>query len=532
MVELLKLDGLSVGYGPIQVIKSLSLHLDQGELIAVLGANGAGKSTLLRTISGVLQPTTGQVVWRGQPIQGWPAHKVAHLGIVHVPEGRGVFPELSVAENLQLGSFARPDNAQEQRPTISLDDVFRLFPALQERLSQRAGTLSGGQQQMVAIGRGLLARPLLLILDEPLLGLAPALGQEVLKSLREIVKLGVTVLLVEQDAGAAMGVADRVYVLSGGEVIAEGTEDIHQAYFRGGAEPAATPTGPLSQTTTGEPPNSVLTVQDVSIRFGGNLALDRVSLEVRDGEIVGLIGPNGAGKSTLINCVSGFLVPNDGQMRVIGRDAHGAAPDKLCKIGLTRTFQNLQLFGTMTVFENVLAAVEVGGARGTARPQEVRRLLDLFDLTPVASSRTASLPYGTRKLVEMARAVATQPKVLLLDEPVAGLNTTEKAHFTLILRRILADRRMSILLVEHDMPTVQALANRVYVLDAGRIIAHGSFEEIAHDPEVIRAYLGEAWQPKESDASQPELGDLVSVISLTQLTTPEAVLQHSETAPQ
>jgi ABC-type branched-subunit amino acid transport system ATPase component len=522
--ELLKLDRVSVGYGPIQVIKSLSLHLDQGELVAVLGANGAGKSTLLRTISGVLQPSTGQVVWQGRPIQGWPAHKVARLGIVHVPEGRGIFPDLSVAENLELGSFARPKETQDQRPPITMRDVFRVFPMLKDRMGQRAGTLSGGQQQMVAIGRGLLARPLLLILDEPLLGLAPALGQEVLKSLQEIVKLGVSVLLVEQDAGAAVGAADRVYVLAGGEIVSEGTEDIQQAYFSGGAakqrEPAAATATPLA------PQIPVLTVKDVTIRFGGNVALDQVSLEVGDGQIVGLIGPNGAGKSTLINCVSGYLVPNSGDMRVLGHDTRAAAPDKLCKVGLTRTFQNLQLFGTMTVFENVLAAVEVAGARGSARAEEVRRLLELFDLTVVASSRTASLPYGTRKLVEMARAVATQPKVLLLDEPVAGLNTTEKEHFTLILRRILADRRMSILLVEHDMPTVQSLAEWVYVLDAGRIIAEGPFAEVAHNPEVISAYLGEAWKPKEGESS----GEALDVMTLTQLTTPEVAMHRSETA--
>src|SRR5438128_3164213 len=238
MAELLKLNGLSVGYGPIHVVKSLSMHLARGGLVALLGANGAGKSTLLRAISGVLQPSAGEVVWQGRPIQGWPAYKVARLGIIHVPEGRGIFPELTVAESLRLGSFARSNNGQDHRPAITMKDVFRLFPMLKERLNQRAGTLSGGQQQMVAIGRGLLAQPLLLILDEPLLGLAPALAHEVLAALRAIVGLGVTVLLVEQDAAAAMRIANRVYVLAGGEIVSEGTadslgstQDIHSAYL-------------------------------------------------------------------------------------------------------------------------------------------------------------------------------------------------------------------------------------------------------------------------------------------------------------
>lgn len=523
MVDLLTVSKLSVGYGPIHVLKSVSMHLEQCELVAVLGANGAGKSTLLRGISGVLKPTEGEVLWRGQPIQGWPAYKVARLGIVHVPEGRGIFPELTVTENLQLGSFARQERGEEQRPEITREDVFRLFPILEERQEQQAGTLSGGEQQMLAIARGLLAQPLLLILDEPTLGLAPALAQEVLAKLREIIGLGVTVLLIEQNAAAAMRVADRVYILSGGEIVIEGpsdtvasNQDVHQAYLGGGVAGTqqAVESASKRQLDAAGPARSVLTIERLSVSFGGNKALDGVSLEVREGEIVGLIGPNGAGKSTLINCVAGFLVPDAGQNCVFGQDVKGIPAHKRCHMGLTRTFQNLQLFGSMTVLENVLIAVEVSEGqalrsedkqshRNPDREKEARLLLDLLDLTEYASGRTASLPYGTRKLVELARAVGTKARLLLLDEPAAGLNTAEKEHLVKILRRIIEERHLSVLLVEHDMSVVAALAERVYVLDAGRVIAQGSFSEVTRDPEVIRAYLGEAWSHSEGTSTSP-----------------------------
>ena len=499
MPGLLRLSGVSAGYGAIQVVKSLSLHVEKGEIVAVLGANGAGKSTLLRTISGLLRPSAGEIIWRGRAIQGTPPHEIARQGIVHVPEGRGIFPELTVEETLRLGQFARPRETAGERPDITLRDVFALFPILAERPHQRAGTLSGGQQQMLAISRGLLAQPLLLMLDEPLLGLSPALSQEVLARLRRIVGLGVAVLLVEQNASAAMGLADRVHVMSGGNIVMEGTaenvasaEGVHHAYL--GTRRSARSTPPRTDAPGGEANarSLALEVDGVGIRFGGNVALDGVALRVHEGEIVSLIDPNGAGKSTLINCVAGFLAPDAGTISFFGKDVRALPAHKRVRLGLTRTFQNLQLFGTMTVHENVLAAIEASGSAHNAA-REARSLLELLNIGHLASSPTASLPYGIRKLAELARCIGTGAKMLLLDEPAAGLNSAEKENMARILLRIVAERRLSVLLVEHDMPTVAMLADRVHVLDAGRIIALGSFSEVVRNSDVVRAYLGEAW---------------------------------------
>ena len=177
---------------------------------------------------------------------------------------------------------------------------------------------------------------------------------------------------------------------------------------------------------------------------------------------------------------------------MFGQDIRALAAHKRVRLGLTRTFQNLQLFGTMTVLENVLAAVEAS-RKVADRNAEARHLLDLFDLGRHAGATTASMPYGLRKLVELARIIGTGARMLLLDEPAAGLNTAEKEHLTRILLHVIAERQLSVLLVEHDMPMVERLAERLYVLDAGRIIAQGSFAEVVRHPEVVRAYLGEAW---------------------------------------
>jgi ABC-type branched-subunit amino acid transport system ATPase component/ABC-type branched-subunit amino acid transport system permease subunit len=226
---LLELRRVSAGYGPITVLREVSLQVYPGEIVTVIGANGVGKSTLLRTISQVVPRSAGTMRWRGRELgkarSGSP-HKVARLGIAHVPEGRAIFPDLSVAENLVIGGFGLgARGAQATGRSYSREDVFTLFPRLKERLSQRAGTLSGGEQQMLAIARALLAQPDLLLLDEPSLGLAPVVVHQVFETVREIAASGVAVLLVEQNADAALALADRGYLISAGRIALTGTSE-------------------------------------------------------------------------------------------------------------------------------------------------------------------------------------------------------------------------------------------------------------------------------------------------------------------
>lgn len=236
-MAMLDIKDINVYYGAIHAIKGVSLYVNEGEIVTLIGANGAGKSTTLRTISGLLKPKTGTINFLGNDIAGMPAHKIVAEGISQVPEGRRIFAEMTVMENLELGAFIRND-----KKTIAQDlkMVFRRFPRLEERKLQLAGTLSGGEQQMLAMGRALMSKPKLLLLDEPSMGLAPLLIREIFNIIVDINKTGTTVLLVEQNANMALSIANRAYVLETGRITLSGdakelaaSEEIRKAYLGG-----------------------------------------------------------------------------------------------------------------------------------------------------------------------------------------------------------------------------------------------------------------------------------------------------------
>jgi len=223
---MLTINDLNVYYGSIHALQGISFNVNQGEVVTLIGANGAGKSTTLRCISGIVRAKKGEVVFKDQRINNVAAHKIVKMGLSHVPEGRQIFPNLTVLENLMMGAFTRND---KNEIAASLDDVMQRFPRLRERAKQLAGTLSGGEQQMVAIGRGLMSNPSLLILDEPSMGLSPVLVEEIFSIIKQINQQGTTVLLVEQNAFMALQVAHRAYVLETGRIIFSGkASDIQQ----------------------------------------------------------------------------------------------------------------------------------------------------------------------------------------------------------------------------------------------------------------------------------------------------------------
>jgi branched-chain amino acid transport system ATP-binding protein len=217
-MTLLEIDGIEVRYGNIRALKGVSFEVAEGEIVALLGANGAGKTTTQKTVSGMLRPSLGTITYDGQRIDGIPAHELIRLGICHVPEGRHVFPRMTVSENLEMGAYRFKSVDQKD-----LEHVLELFPLLRERFKQQAGTLSGGEQQMLAIGRALMGKPRLLLLDEPSMGLAPLIVAQIFDIVRQVNADGVTVLLVEQNAAQALALANRGYVLETGEIVLTGT---------------------------------------------------------------------------------------------------------------------------------------------------------------------------------------------------------------------------------------------------------------------------------------------------------------------
>lgn len=236
-MSMLKVENLSVHYGMIQAVRDVSFEVNEGEVVSLIGANGAGKTTILRTLSGLVRPSSGKIEFLGQEIQKMPARKIVASGLSQVPEGRHVFPGLTVMENLEMGAFLKKNREENQ---ANLKKVFSRFPRLEERKNQDAATLSGGEQQMLAMGRALMSTPKLLLLDEPSMGLAPIFIQEIFDIIQDIQKQGTTVLLIEQNANKALAISDRGYVLETGKIVLSGTgkelassEEVRKAYLGG-----------------------------------------------------------------------------------------------------------------------------------------------------------------------------------------------------------------------------------------------------------------------------------------------------------
>jgi branched-chain amino acid transport system ATP-binding protein len=537
--KLLVVRHLDVHYDSVQVLFDVDFQVDEGGIVALLGTNGAGKSTLLKAISGLVDPSGGAIIFDGTDMTYTPAEEIVGRGVVQVPGGKGVFPSLTVAENLRLAAW--PYQSEPEYVAEATETVLGYFPILRERWHDESGNLSGGEQQMLTLGMAFIAKPRLLMIDELSLGLAPIVVQQLLRIVEAIRARGTTIILVEQSVNVALELAEEAYFMEKGEIRFHGpTRDLldrpdvlRSVFLEGaGAMTAAGDAGsdradgaggpvPLAVRVRSEPepaadrangdgeggePGVVLAAEGLTRSYGGVRAVSEVSFELARGQILGVIGPNGAGKTTLFDLLSGYIPPDQGRLLLSGEDITHLSADARARRGLGRSFQDARLFPGLAVDETIALAlerhVEVRDPFATAvglpmvRESEaavaarVDELIGLVGLSAYRSKFVRELSTGTRRIVDLCCQLAHDPDVMLFDEPSSGIAQREAEALGPMLQRIRAATGASMIVIEHDMPLVRSVADEIIALDLGRLVVRDVPDVVLHDPRVVASYLG------------------------------------------
>lgn len=506
---ILELHGVRRGFGGITAVDVDHISIPSGKMTALIGPNGAGKSTLFNIVTGFERHDAGRWSFDGRDVTGIRPHKLSQLGLVRSFQLTRLIPGTSVLDNMLLAAGGQRGERlalagvarwwkSEERSNVERAEVLLEQFRLADKRHEDAAGLSGGQRRLLEVARALMAEPRALLLDEPLAGVNPALRETVMEHLVRLRDEGLSILFIEHDMDAVMGLSDYVVCMAAGKRIAEGTPaevsanpQVVEAYL-GVDDGAAAKRFSVTERPRGEQsaPNdeALLHVEDVTAGYvTGSPIVKNLSAKVDAGEIVAVIGANGAGKSTLLKAVAGMVRVTGGEVRIDSSRVDELAAHERVSAGLGFVPQSQNVFPSLTVLENL----RMGGYnRPKSVSDDVDAVLQVFpELRPHLGKVAGALSGGQRQAVAMARALVGAPRILLLDEPSAGLSPgAQRSAFEHV--RTVADTGVGVLIVEQNARACLAISHRAYVLEQGRVALTGRGHDLLHDQRVVDLYLG------------------------------------------